>query len=639
MRVGRTQDGARAVDEAAAHGHDLIKVVLHSGGPILDDATLVAVVHAAHRHRLPVGVHAEGRGQARRAFEAGADLLVHVPWTESLTDDLLVAMARSMLWISTFAIHSEAERERALDNARRFIRLGGRLYYGTDMGNDIHGGPMPVGLRPEEIIALGHAGLAGDSLLESLDRLIRRPPGDWRGCARPATTTAGRRGRRGLDEPCATTGRPAAGRCRGMTERLTGSTHLNPDSSGDLATRAELLDAADPLADFRDQFIGSDDPTIIAYLDGNSLGRPLRATRDRISGFVEEIWGRRLIRAWDEGWMDDPVRVGDDIGRVVLGAAAGQTVVGDSTSVMLYKWIRAASASQRGRDEIIVDVGNFPTDRFVVEGIADELGMRLRWLEADRRSGITVDQVTEVAGPRTALILLSDVAYRSGYLADVPAITATAHDHEALVLWDVCHSAGAIPRRLDDWGVDLAVGCTYKYLNGGPGSPAFGYVRADLQQALQQPIQGWMGSAQPFEMVKHYLPSDSIRRFISGTPSIIAMLAMQDMLALIEQADLEAIRAKSVALTDFAIQISDRLLSPLGVQLGSPRDAARRGSHITLEHPEFRVATQRLWERGVIPDFRPPDGLRIGLSPLSTSFREVFHGLAAVRDVLWEQAG
>ena len=406
-----------------------------------------------------------------------------------------------------------------------------------------------------------------------------------------------------------------------MTERLTGSTHLNPDSSGDLATRAELLDAADPLADFRDQFIGSDDPTIIAYLDGNSLGRPLRATRDRISGFVEEIWGGRLIRAWDEGWMDDPVRVGDDIGRVVLGAAAGQTVVGDSTSVMLYKWIRAASASQRGRDEIIVDVGNFPTDRFVVEGIADELGMRLRWLEADRRSGITVDQVTEVAGPRTALILLSDVAYRSGYLADVPAITATAHDHEALVLWDVCHSAGAIPRRLDDWGVDLAVGCTYKYLNGGPGSPAFGYVRADLQQALQQPIQGWMGSAQPFEMVKHYLPSDSIRRFISGTPSIIAMLAMQDMLALIEQADLEAIRAKSVALTDFAIQISDQLLSPLGVQLGSPRDAARRGSHITLEHPEFRIATQRLWERGVIPDFRPPDGLRIGLSPLSTSFR------------------
>jgi kynureninase len=231
------------------------------------------------------------------------------------------------------------------------------------------------------------------------------------------------------------------------------------------------------------------------------------------------------------------------------------------------------------------------------------------------------------------------VAYRSGYLADVPAITATAHDHEALVLWDVCHSAGAMPRRLDDWGVDLAVGCTYKYLNGGPGSPAFGYVRADLQQALQQPIQGWMGSAQPFEMVKHYLPSDSIRRFISGTPPIIAMLAMQDMLALIEQADLEAIRAKSVALTDFAIQISDGLLSPLGVQLGSPRDAARRGSHITLEHPEFRIATQRLWERGVIPDFRPPDGLRIGLSPLSTSFREVFHGLTAVRDVLWEQAG
>jgi kynureninase len=406
------------------------------------------------------------------------------------------------------------------------------------------------------------------------------------------------------------------------------------DGAADLADRAAALDTSDPLAGFRDEFIGSDDPTITAYLDGNSLGRPLRATRDRISSFVDQIWARRLIRAWDEGWMDDPVRIGDQIGRVVLGAAPGQTVVGDSTSVMLYKWIRAAAASQPGRDEIIVDIGNFPTDRFVVEGIAAELGLRLRWLEADRRSGITVDQVSAVIGSRTALIMLSDVAYRSGYLADVPAITKLAHDHEALVLWDVCHSAGVIPLRLDDWRVDLAVGCTYKYLNGGPGSPAFGYVRADLQPRLRQPIQGWMGSAEPFAMGAHYVPSDGIRRFLSGTPSIIGMLAMQDMLALIEQAGLEAIRAKSVALTEYAIEISDRLLAPLGVEIASPRDPAVRGSHVTLEHPEFRVATARLWERGVIPDFRPPDGLRIGLSPLSTSFGEVYHGLAAVREVL-----
>jgi kynureninase len=422
-----------------------------------------------------------------------------------------------------------------------------------------------------------------------------------------------------------------------MTERLTELDHLKTvgDDAADLADRAAALDASDPLAGFRDQFIGSDDPAITAYLDGNSLGRPLRATRDRISRFVDQIWARRLIRAWDEGWMDDPVRIGDQIGSVVLGAAPGQTVVGDSTSVMLYKWIRAALASQPGRDEIIVDIGNFPTDRFVVEGIAAELGMRLRWLEADRRSGITVDQVSEVIGSRTALILLSDVAYRSGHLADVAAITTLAHDHEALVLWDVCHSAGVIPRRLDEWRVDLAVGCTYKYLNGGPGSPAFGYVRADLQQRLRQPIQGWMGSAEPFAMAAHYLPSDGIRRFLSGTPSILGMLAMQDMLALIEQAGLDAIRAKSVALTEYAIEISDRLLAPQRVQIGSPRDPAVRGSHVTLEHPEFRVATAQLWELGVIPDFRPPDGLRIGLSPLSTSFAEVYQGLAAVREVLW----
>ncbi len=402
----------------------------------------------------------------------------------------------------------------------------------------------------------------------------------------------------------------------------------------DLADRAAALDTADQLAGFRDDFVGSDDPAICAYLDGNSLGRPLRATRDRMGSFVEQIWGKRLIRAWDEGWMDDPIRIGDEIGRVALGAASGQTVVGDSTSVMLYKWIRAALASQPGRDEIIVDIGNFPTDRFVVEGIAAELGTYVQWLRSERSGGITADQVSEVVGSRTALVLLSDVAFRSGYLADVPAITALAHDHGALVLWDVCHSAGVIPQQLDDWQVDLAVGCTYKYLNGGPGSPAFGYVRADLLQRLRQPIQGWMGAASPFAMAEHYTPSDGIRRFLSGTPSIIGMLAIQDMLALIERAGIAAIRAKSVALTEFAIQISDRILDPLGVRIGSPRDPARRGSHITLEHPEFLVATARLWELGVIPDFRPPDGLRIGLSPLSTSFAEVYQGLLAVREVL-----
>jgi kynureninase len=406
----------------------------------------------------------------------------------------------------------------------------------------------------------------------------------------------------------------------------------------DLVDQAAALDSNDPLAHFRDQFIGSADPNIVAYLDGNSLGRPLIATRDRISRFVEDSWGGRLIRAWDEGWMDDPVRIGNDIGRVVLGAAPGQTVVGDSTSVMLYKWIHAAVASQPGREEIIADVGNFPTDRFVLEGIAAELGMRVTWLETDRASGVTIDQVADVISSQTALILLSDVAYRSGYLADVAAITALVHDHDALMLWDLCHSAGVIPRRLDEWQVDLAVGCTYKYLNGGPGSPAFGYVRADLQNRLRQPIQGWMGSADPFTMAAHYEPSDGIRRFLSGTPSIIGMLAMQDMLSLIEQAGLDAIRAKSIVLTEFAIAVSDELLSSLGVHLASPRDPARRGSHVTLEHPKFGKATAQLWDLGVIPDFRPPNGLRIGLSPLSTSFSEVHRGLTAVREVLLRQA-
>ncbi len=373
---------------------------------------------------------------------------------------------------------------------------------------------------------------------------------------------------------------------------------------------------------------------MVSYLDGNSLGRPLKATRERLLDFVDGAWGSRLIRAWDEGWMDDPVRVGDDIGRIVLGAAAGQTVVGDSTTVMLYKWIRAALGLTSGRKEIVLDSGNFPTDRFVLEGVAAEHGLTLRWVHPDPAGGVEPEELSQALGERTALVVLSNVAYRSGHLADVPAITEAAHAVGAPVLWDVCHSAGVVEMRLDEWGVDLAVGCSYKYLNGGPGAPAFGYVRRDLQDRLRQPIQGWMGAAEPFAMADRYQPAPGIRRFVSGTPPILGMLPLQDMLALIDRAGVAAIRSKSLALTGYAVEYHDALLAPLGVRLGSPRDPARRGSHVTLEHPDFRSVTERAWQRGVIPDFRPPDGLRVGLSPLSTSFAEVHAGLGAVHDLL-----
>ncbi|WP_193509369.1 kynureninase [Cryobacterium sp. BB736] len=397
-------------------------------------------------------------------------------------------------------------------------------------------------------------------------------------------------------------------------------------------TTAAQLDSTDPLAGYRERFVT--DGEVIAYLDGNSLGRPTRASVQRLTEFAEKHWGGRLIRGWDEQWYDLPLTIGDRIGKVVLGAAPGQVFVGDSTTVILYKLIRAALAARPGRDEIVVDTDNFPTDRFVASGIAAECGATLRWVSSAPDGGVTPDQVAALVGDRTALVVLSHIAYRSGYLADAREITRIAHDAGALVLWDLCHSVGVVPTELDAWGVDLAAGCTYKYLNGGPGSPAFGYVRAEHQDSMRQPIQGWMGSANPFEMGPDYAPHAGIRRFISGTPSVVGMLAMQDMLDLIDAAGMDAIRAKSVSLTEFAIDLADELLVPRGAALSSPRDPERRGSHVTVDHPAFSDVVGRLWERGVIPDFRRPHGLRLGLSPLTTSFAEVQVGVEAIAEEL-----
>ena len=389
---------------------------------------------------------------------------------------------------------------------------------------------------------------------------------------------------------------------------------------------------SDPLAAYRDRFVGAESPLV--YFDGNSLGRPLKVTGPRLAAFVEQDWVGRLIRGWDEAWLDLPLTIGDELGRVALGASPGQVAVGDSTTVLLYKLMRAAVAARPGRSEIVLDRDQFPTDRYVAAGVAQECGLTLRWIDVDTTAGVTPQQVAEVVGPQTALVLVNHVAYRSAWIADVPAITALAHGAGALVLWDLCHSAGVLPTRLDDWDVDLAVGCTYKYLNGGPGSPAFLHVAKRLQDELTQPIQGWLGAADPFLMGPSYVPATGIRRFLSGTPAILGMLALQDMLELVDEVGIEAIRAKSVDLTSYAVEVADEVLAPLGVEVASPRDPALRGSHVTLNHPLMREVTAVLWERDVIPDYRDPYGLRIGLSPLSTSFAEVRAGLESVRDVL-----
>ena len=394
------------------------------------------------------------------------------------------------------------------------------------------------------------------------------------------------------------------------------------------------LDAADPLGAHRDRFLPGPDDDVVSYLDGNSLGRPLRASADRIDHFVRTGWAGRLIRGWDEEWLDLPLTVGDRIGATVLGAAPGQTVVGDSTTVLLYKLARAGVALRPGRDEVVVDTDNFPTDRYVLEGVAAELGLRLRWVESDRRSGVEPADLAPVLGERTALVLLSHVAYRSGHLAPAAALTALTHEAGALALWDLSHSVGSVPLQLDAWGVDLAVGCTYKYLNGGPGSPAFAYVRAEHLDGFRQPVQGWLGREDAFEMAAGYAPAPGIRRVLSGTPPVLGMLALQDMLDLIDEVGMDAVREKSVRLSGFAQQLTEAWLAPLGVRLATPAEPERRGAHLTLDHPRVRDLTPRLWAQGVIPDFRAPQGLRLGLSPLSTSYTEVLTGIAAVRDLL-----
>jgi kynureninase len=399
------------------------------------------------------------------------------------------------------------------------------------------------------------------------------------------------------------------------------------------AMDAAALDAADPLASFRDRFVGTDDPGLL-YLDGNSLGRPVRDLPGRLAEFVEHEWGERLIRSWDEGWFDQPLTLGDRLARHVLGAAPGQTIVGDSTTVSLYKLIRAALSAQPDRRTIVVDRGNFPTDRYVVQGIAAERGAEIAWLDPDPAAGVTIDDVRAVLSDDVAVIVLSHVAYRSGYIADVPGITAAAHEAGALVVWDLCHSAGAVPVELDAWGVDFATGCTYKYLNGGPGSPAFSYVRADLIERAAQPIQGWMGARDPFVMGPEYAAADGIRRFVSGTPPVFAMLPMMAMMDLVEEAGMDRIRAKSVALTEHAIRLHDELLAPLGAVLASPRDASVRGGHVTVDHPAFPELIGVLWRDGIVPDFRRPDGIRLGLSPLSTSFAEVDAAIRRIADEL-----
>jgi kynureninase len=390
------------------------------------------------------------------------------------------------------------------------------------------------------------------------------------------------------------------------------------------------LDAADELAPFRRRFV-IPDPDVL-YLDGNSLGRPPLAALERLARVAAEEWAGELIRGWDH-WLDEPLRVGNLLGTAILGAREDEVAICDSTTVDFYRLASAALEARPGRRFIVTDRANFPTDRYVLEGLARDRDREVAWLDPDVIDGPTVDDVAAVLDAHpgdVALVALSHVNYRSAAIADLPAITRLAHEAGALVIWDLSHSGGAIPVGLAEHGVDLAVGCTYKYLNGGPGAPAYLYIRRALQAELRNPIQGWFGQVDQFEMGQGFRARPGIAGWLTGTPGILGLAAAEEGIKVTAEAGVDRIRAKGIALTEYAIALHDDLLAPLGFALGSPRQAARRGAHISIRRADARELTRRMIDARILPDFRAPDSIRLGLSPLTTSFADVRRALDGI---------
>ena len=407
-----------------------------------------------------------------------------------------------------------------------------------------------------------------------------------------------------------------------------------PDALEGLRREARERAREDPLARYRAAFVVADGGLI--YLDGNSLGRLPKRAEELVARAVREEWGGRLIRGWNEGWVDAPRRVGDTLGRL-LGARPGEVLVSDSTSVNLFKLAVAALKAREGRTTIVTDELNFPSDLYVLDGVAKLLGGGRRVVAVPARDGISVDAADLAAaiGPDTALVSLSHVAYRSGFLHDLKTVTEVAHRAGALVLWDVSHSAGVVPIDLEASGVDLAVGCTYKHLNGGPGAPAFLYVRRELQGALENPIPGWFGREAPFTFAPDFVPASGVERFLVGTPPILSLAAAEAGVDLALEAGVEAARTKSVAMGRFLEDCWRTQLESLGVTLRSPRESERRGSHLSFGHPEALAIDRALIvEMNVIPDFRPPDVIRFGFAPLYSTFEDLFEGVSRFRRVL-----
>lgn len=401
---------------------------------------------------------------------------------------------------------------------------------------------------------------------------------------------------------------------------------------------ALLLDSQDQLKAFRNRFFIPDMETI--YLDGNSLGRLPNKTRELLEEVVEKQWGKELIESWNKHWYLKSEQLGDKIAPLI-GASKGEVVVSDSTSVNLYKLAHAALKLQKGRTEVVSDNFNFPTDLYILQGLIKEFGTEYKLNLARSNDGITIDldEIKSRINSNTALVVLSLVAFKSSFLYNLEEITNWAHQQGALVLWDLSHAAGAIPIQLNNGNVDLAIGCTYKYMNGGPGSPAFLYVRKDLQDKLSSPIQGWFGDAQPFEFDLNYRPAKGIRRFLTGTPPVLNQMAIEPGIDMINEAGIDNIYKKSTHLSEYFLALVLEKLINLGFEIGSPKDMAARGSHISLKHIEaYRICQALIHPKSnnvkIIPDFREPDNIRFGFTPLYTTFSEIWTTVERLKNIV-----
>lgn len=409
-------------------------------------------------------------------------------------------------------------------------------------------------------------------------------------------------------------------------------------------SHAEALDAKDPLAKYREQFHISDPE--LCYLDGNSLGRMPKATVQRVNDFLLNEWGAELVDGWAH-WIDEAQSAGNLLGRATLGAAEGQTLVQDTTSVNFYQLCMAAITARPGRKTVIIDSANFPTDRYILAGIAEAHGLNLITIDTDGSGGpgaVRIDSDCELVTPEqlrpflnddVALVTLQAINYRSGARPEIKAITDLVRAHGGLVVWDASHAGGSVDLRFDEWGVDLAVGCTYKYGNSGPGSPAWLYVSKRIQRELRVPIQGWFANDKQFEMGPWFEPAEHIRRFQIASPSIMGLRAVQASYGMIEEAGMVAIAAKAATGTEMMIGLFDEWLAPLGFTLLTPREPERRGGHITVGHPEAKRIAAAMRQFGkVIPDYRVPDSIRLAIAPLPTSYVEVWDGMNRMREIV-----